>query len=90
MMLLQVISNPATQTLLIDVAWSEPFDPDDPILKFPNVLITPHVAGVTEHSYRSMAKVVGDVAIQLREGTPLTGIEVVNCSKAMYPLYLVS
>lgn len=41
----------------IDVAWMEPFDPDDPILKFNNVIITPHVAGVTEHSYRSMAKV---------------------------------
>lgn len=41
----------------IDVAWSEPFDPDDAILKFPNVIITPHVAGVTELSYRYMAKV---------------------------------
>lgn len=41
----------------IDVAWTEPFDPNDPILKFKNVLITPHVGGVTEHSYRSMAKV---------------------------------
>ncbi|KAL6985237.1 hypothetical protein U1Q18_018615 [Sarracenia purpurea var. burkii] len=41
----------------MDVAWTEPFDPDDPILKFPNVLLTPHVAGLTEHSYRSMAKV---------------------------------
>ena len=41
----------------IDVAWTEPFDPDDPILKFKNVIITPHVAGVTEHSYRFMAKV---------------------------------
>lgn len=41
----------------IDVAWTEPFDPNDPILKFNNVLITPHVGGVTEHSYRSMAKV---------------------------------
>ena len=41
----------------IDVAWTEPFDPDDPILKFNNVLITPHIGGVTEHSYRSMAKV---------------------------------
>lgn len=41
----------------IDVAWHEPFNPNDPILKFKNVLITPHVAGVTEHSYRSMAKV---------------------------------
>ncbi|KAG8660833.1 hypothetical protein MANES_02G199700v8 [Manihot esculenta] len=62
----------------IDVAWTEPFDPDDPILKFDNVLITPHVAGVTEHSYRSMAKVVGDVALQLHAGTPWTGIEIVN------------
>ncbi|KAM7509363.1 hypothetical protein LguiA_019816 [Lonicera macranthoides] len=62
----------------IDVAWTEPFDPDDPVLKFPNVLITPHVAGVTEFSYRYMAKVVGDVALQLRAGTPLTGIEFVN------------
>lgn len=62
----------------IDVAWSEPFDPADPILKFNNVLITPHVAGVTESSYRSMSKVVGDVALKLHAGTPLTGIEVVN------------
>lgn len=41
----------------IDVAWSEPFDPDDAVLKFPNVIITPHVGGVTEPSYRYMAKV---------------------------------
>ncbi|GLT82046.1 hypothetical protein SLE2022_004600 [Rubroshorea leprosula] len=63
----------------IDVAWTEPFDPSDPILKFNNVLITPHVAGVTEHSYRSMAKIVGDVALQIHAGsTQLTGIEFVN------------
>uniref|UniRef100_A0A7N0UW00 Uncharacterized protein n=1 Tax=Kalanchoe fedtschenkoi TaxID=63787 RepID=A0A7N0UW00_KALFE len=62
----------------IDVAWTEPFNPADPILKFPNVLITPHVAGVTEPSYRSMAKVVGDVALKLHTGSTLTGLEFVN------------
>ncbi|XP_057953629.1 uncharacterized protein LOC131147961 [Malania oleifera] len=61
-----------------DVTWTEPFDPDDPIFNFQNVLITPHVAGVTEQSYRSMAKVVGDVALQFHAGTALTGIEYVN------------
>ncbi|CAN4119657.1 unnamed protein product [Withania somnifera] len=62
----------------IDVTWTEPFDPNDPILKFPDVIITPHVAGVTELSYRYMAKVVGDVALQLHAGEPFTGIEIVN------------
>ncbi|OVA03760.1 D-isomer specific 2-hydroxyacid dehydrogenase [Macleaya cordata] len=62
----------------IDVAWTEPFNPDDPILKFQNVLITPHVAGVTEYSYRTMAQVVGDTALQLHAGKPLTGVEYVN------------
>ncbi|KAL6897319.1 hypothetical protein ACP4OV_007015 [Aristida adscensionis] len=62
----------------IDVAWTEPFDPEDPILKFSNVVITPHVAGVTEYSYRTMAQVVGDVALQLHSGEPFTGIEFVN------------
>ncbi|KAG8389673.1 hypothetical protein BUALT_Bualt01G0003300 [Buddleja alternifolia] len=63
----------------IDVAWTEPFDPNDEIFKFPNVIFTPHVAGVTEHSYRFMAKVVGDVALQLHAGeSNFSGIEIVN------------
>lgn len=43
--------------LAIDVAWSEPFDPSDPILQHSNVLITPHIAGVTSHSYHNTGKV---------------------------------
>ncbi|KAL5993318.1 hypothetical protein ACLOJK_014242 [Asimina triloba] len=59
----------------LDVTWTEPFDPEDPITKLPNVLITPHVAGVTEYSYRTTAKVIGDTALQLHSGAPLTEIE---------------
>ncbi|KAL3634718.1 hypothetical protein CASFOL_021772 [Castilleja foliolosa] len=62
----------------MDVAWTEPFDPDDPILKFPNVIYTPHIAAVTESNYRITSKVVGDVALQLHAGTALTGLEFVN------------
>ncbi|XP_047149768.1 D-3-phosphoglycerate dehydrogenase-like isoform X2 [Vigna umbellata] len=61
-----------------DVACTEPFNPDDQIFKFKNVIMSPHVAGVTEHSYRSMAKAVGEVVLQLHAGLPLTGIELVN------------
>ncbi|XP_035820496.1 uncharacterized protein [Zea mays] len=62
----------------IDVAWMEPFDPEDPVLKFPNVILTPHVAGVTEYSYRTMAKSVGDTALQLHLGEAFTEVEFVN------------
>lgn len=62
----------------LDVAWYEPFDPEDPISKHPKVLITPHVAGVTELSYRNMAKIVGECALSLHKGEPFSGIEIVN------------
>lgn len=41
----------------MDVAWSEPFDPMDPVARHPNVILTPHVAGVSDRSYRTMAQV---------------------------------
>ncbi|KAG0616604.1 hypothetical protein M758_5G127300 [Ceratodon purpureus] len=64
--------------LAIDVAWSEPFDPSDPILQFPNVLITPHIAGVTTHSYQNMGKIIADSAHQLSIGMPTPDIEFAN------------
>jgi len=46
----------------LDVQFYEPFDPEDPIARHPNVYLTPHVAGVTETSYRSMAAIVASEA----------------------------
>ncbi len=36
----------------------EPLDPGDPLWSDPRVVATPHVAGVTEVSYRNMAKLL--------------------------------
>ena len=46
-----------------DVAWSEPVDPTDDIVKHSRVVFTPHIAGVTELSYRHMAKVGGLISV---------------------------
>nr|XP_024399151.1 uncharacterized protein LOC112293679 isoform X2 [Physcomitrium patens] len=64
--------------LAIDVAWSEPLDPSDPILQHSNVLVTPHVAGVCTSAYQNMGKIIADSAYQLSIGMPTSGIEYVN------------
>jgi len=66
-----------------DVAWTEPFDPDDQILKFKNVIMTPHIAGVTEHSYRSMAKVCVAVSYSTNSRTEVYGS--IKAKKIFFP-----
>ena len=45
-----------------DVFWEEPVPPDHPLLRLPNVVLTPHVGYVTEEAmvarYRAMAEVL--------------------------------
>eukprot|EP00889_Picochlorum_renovo_P005008 jgi/Picre1/32038/NNA_007386.t1 len=50
------------RALGIDVQFEEPFDPDDPVATHEAVYCTPHVAGVTQTSYRNMARIVADEA----------------------------
>ncbi len=45
----------------LDVFEQEPPAPDNPLMKFENVVLSPHVAGVTEDSLRGMAMNVSDV-----------------------------
>jgi phosphoglycerate dehydrogenase-like enzyme len=54
----------------LEVFWTEPISPEDLLLKFPNVIATPHVAGVTDRSYADIADAVAGNTERLRRGEP--------------------
>ena len=54
----------------LDVYWREPVPPDDPLLALPNVVATPHIAGVTDRSYAGNADVVAMNIERLRRSEP--------------------
>ena len=58
----------------LDVFDHEPLDPQSPLLTRPNVLATPHVAGVTDASYRGIAARVTANIRRLVNGEPLRGL----------------
>jgi phosphoglycerate dehydrogenase-like enzyme len=55
----------------LDVYWDEPISPEDPLIALPNVIATPHIAGVTDRSYAEIAEVVVDNIDRLRRGVEL-------------------
>jgi len=56
--------------LASDVAWREPWDPEEELARHPRVVMTPHVAGVTDVSYSAMARIVADEVRRHRAGLP--------------------
>jgi phosphoglycerate dehydrogenase-like enzyme len=52
----------------LDVYWREPIETNDPLLLLPNVIATPHIAGVTDRSYTEMADAVARNIERLRRG----------------------
>jgi phosphoglycerate dehydrogenase-like enzyme len=54
----------------LDVFWEEPIAVDDPILKLPNVIATPHVGGITSCSFGEIADAVAANIERLRCGQP--------------------
>jgi len=55
----------------MDVFWQEPTIPHDPLLQHPKVLVTPHIAGVTDTSYQGIAEgVVKNIHLALSGKLP--------------------
>jgi phosphoglycerate dehydrogenase-like enzyme len=55
----------------LDVHWSEPPDPDDPLYRDERVVALPHVAGSTVEAFTRIADVVVDNIARLERGQPL-------------------
>ncbi|HHW92554.1 MAG TPA: hypothetical protein GX735_07670 [Firmicutes bacterium] len=55
----------------LDVFWTEPPDPNDKLFTLENVVVTPHIAGVTEEAYgRAARQVAAHIRNLVREGKP--------------------
>ncbi len=60
----------------IDVFHPEPPPPDHPLLKLPNVILTPHGAGVTQEAQQRIAQGVIQNMLRFLEGRPLADVVV--------------
>jgi phosphoglycerate dehydrogenase-like enzyme len=52
----------------LDVFWQEPIALDDRLVRLPNVIATPHIAGVTDRAYGEIVSVVAANIERLRRG----------------------
>lgn len=55
----------------LDVFAQEPIDPNNPLLSLPNVVVTPHIAWMTEGTWRRSVDVIVANARRLAAGEPL-------------------
>jgi len=66
--LMKALSSGHLGGVALDVYWKEPTEPKDPILDYPNVLATPHIAGVTDVSDRGISAKVVENIVRVMEG----------------------
>jgi len=66
--LMQAMDSKHLGGVALDVYWEEPPKPNDPILDYPNILATPHIAGVTDVSYQGISIQVKENIIRVMKG----------------------
>jgi len=52
----------------LDVFTPEPLSQESPLLRRPNILATPHIAGITDYTYGEIAKLVVQAHLAVRDG----------------------
>jgi D-3-phosphoglycerate dehydrogenase len=62
----------------MDVFWSEPADPADPILALESFVLTPHVAGFSDASIHQVIQVIAENIRRLGRGEPPVGLKTVG------------
>ena len=60
----------------LDVVEGEPIGPDHPLLKFENVIVTPHIAAYTYEALRGMDEAVVEAILNYLSGKPIDGLVV--------------
>jgi phosphoglycerate dehydrogenase-like enzyme len=66
--LIKALRNGRIGGAALDVYWKEPPPSNDAITRCPNVLLTPHIAGVTDHSYQGIAHRVATNILRVFKG----------------------
>lgn len=69
----------------LDTFEVEPIAPDNPLLKLDNVIVTPHVAGVTRHAALQVATITATNIVDVLAGRPLPRAHVVAGPAAAKP-----
>jgi phosphoglycerate dehydrogenase-like enzyme len=71
----------------LDVCDPEPIPADHPILKLANVILTPHMASVSEKAVRTLREAVATLAAQaLASGLPPNIVNGINAPRPWTPL----
>jgi len=52
----------------LDVFWEEPVDPSHPLFALPNVIVTPHIGGLTEAHFYTGSKALADNVLRYASG----------------------